>query len=398
MAELLNNISKKIGQEQEELINQNLNKIREIMFYDVPYEEFFLEKNIVNMIFPLKMFMVILIQIENNYREYDVTMFNTILSSFFNNYQIFSLHHKNQIVILSNLDQRICERDLYKELSCFKINGFFNIKSIGMSSTSNRIDSIHTLYNDALRHLYFYKYLWDEITNEESDIKKALASMDYNEIAKIFESNTKEDMGEGLNIYLEKLLSINNKDVFYLNSVYSIVISDIAIYLNNLGLILDDIIVVNKDIDAKIINIIDDVQLKNQVQSIVAKISCYLSENQSSNRYSESVTKMIDYINKNYEQDIRLDDIAETVNLHPNYASTLFKKELGTSFIQYLNSYRIRKAKAFIKRDATLSVEHIAELVGYENSCRFIKVFKKYCNITPGEYRKVVSESTMLPH
>ena len=398
LVELLNNISKKIGQEQEELINLNLNKIREIMLYDIPYEEFFLEKNVVSMIFPLKMFMVILIQIENNYREYDVTMFDTILSGFFNKYKVFSLQHKNQIVILSNLDQRICEKDLYKELSCFKIKGFINIKSIGISSTSDRIDSIHTLYNDALRHLYFYKQLWDEITYEESDIKKALALMDYHEIAKILESNTKEDMGERLNIYLEKPLSINNKDIFYLNSVYSIVISDIAIYLNNLGLTLDAIFVVNKHIDDEIISISDDVQLKNQVQSLVAKISYYLREKHSSNRYSESVTKMIDYINKNYVQDIRLDDIAETVDLHPNYASTLFKKEMGTSFIQYLNSYRIRKAKAFIKRDAELSVEHIAEMVGYENSGRFIKVFKKYCNITPGEYRKVVSGLTIMPH
>jgi two-component system response regulator YesN len=105
------------------------------------------------------------------------------------------------------------------------------------------------------------------------------------------------------------------------------------------------------------------------------------------NRYSESVSKMLDYINKNYRQDISLDDVAETVNLHPNYACSLFKRQIGTSFIHYLNSYRITKAKSFIESNTELSLEKIAEMVVYENSCRFIKVFKKYCSITPGEYR-----------
>ncbi len=262
---ILENVSKKIDQEQDELVKQELNKIREIMFYDNQYEEFFLEKKIISTIFPFSLFIVILIQIEDNFSELNVTSFDTQLPHFFNKYQIFLLPHKKQIVILSNFEQIISDRDLYKELSCLKIKNNIKIKNIGISTISDRIDSIHTLYNDALRHL--------------------------------------------------------------------------------------------------------------------------LREKDSIGRYSESVSKMLDYINKNYMQDISLDDIAEIVNLHPNYASSLFKKENGTSFIQYLNSYRIMKAKDFIKMNAELPLEKIAERVGYENSCHFIKVFKKYCNVTPGEYR-----------
>lgn len=133
---------------------------------------------------------------------------------------------------------------------------------------------------------------------------------------------------------------------------------------------------ISKDIDQE-----QEILIKQEVRRI----------QEIKNRYSESVSKMIDYVNKNYMKDISLDEVAEAVNLHPNYASSLFKKELGSSFIQYLNSYKINKAKTLIDANVELSFDKVAEMVGYENSCRFIKVFKKYCNITPGEYRNKIN-------
>lgn len=391
LVEILSSISKNFEQEQEKLIKQEVNKIREIMLYDVKYEESFLNKSILSMIYPSLLYMVIIIQIEDNCSEFDTTIFDTVLTYFFNKYHFFSLQNKNQIVILCNFDKIISERELNKQFSCLKIKNNINIRSIGISGISGRIDSVHALYNEALRQMYFYKYSSHIMTYEENDIKKVISKIDYRDIAKILEANSKEDMDALLNVYLARLLSIKCKDKLHLDKLHSIVISDVSIYLQNLGLTLDTIFGVNTDYDDDIINIIDDEQLKNSVQKILSEISNYLSEKEAKNRYSESVSKMVYYINNNYMKDISLDDIAETVNLHPNYASSLFKKEIGTSFIQYLNSYKIKKAKAFIKSNAELSLDKVAEMVGYENSGRFIKVFKKYCNITPGEYRNKVN-------
>ena len=388
LVELLNSISKNFDQEQEKLIKEEVSKIREVMLYDIKYEESFLRRSRLSMIFPSLLFMAIIIQTEDNFNEFDTTILDTVLLLYFNKYQFFSLQNKKQIVILCNFDEKICEKELYKKFSCLKIKNNI-ITSIGISGISDRIDSIHTLYNEALRRMYFYKYSSQIMTYEESDIKKALSQIDYRDIAKIFETNSKDDMDELLNSYLTKLLSIKRKDKFNLNNLHSIVISDISIYLQNLGITLDTIFGVNTYFYDE--TIIDDEQLKNQVQKIVFEISNYLTVKEAKYRYSESVSKMIDYINKNYMKDISLDDIAATVNLHPNYASSLFKKELGTSFIQYLNSYKIKKAKAFMKGNAEISLDKVAEMVGYENSCRFIKVFKKYCNITPGEYRNKIN-------
>jgi two-component system response regulator YesN len=105
------------------------------------------------------------------------------------------------------------------------------------------------------------------------------------------------------------------------------------------------------------------------------------------NQVSRNVKKMIDYIDKNHKQDLSLEQIAEHVDLHPNYVSSLFKKETGITFIHYLHLYRIQKAKELMARHPELSFHDISEDVGYENVRHFFNVFKKYCGVTPGEFR-----------
>ncbi len=102
---------------------------------------------------------------------------------------------------------------------------------------------------------------------------------------------------------------------------------------------------------------------------------------------SKNIKKIIDYIDTNYAVDLSLDHIAEQVYLHPNYISYLFKKETGFTFIHYLHLYRIKKAKELIMRDPDLSFHYISKQVGYENVRHFFNVFKKYSDVTPGEYR-----------
>lgn len=386
----INTIFKYIVSEKEKLIEHELNKIREILLYDAPYEDLFLDKNIFSINCPYPLFAVVLIQISDSGGEVDIKDIKAVLSHFFNKYHIFSQNLKKQIVILANFELEICKRVLQKELWALNLNNN-PIMGIGISESSHRAELLHRLYSDALRQLYFSKYSIQQGTYEDSDVEKALSAIDYRSIAEILESGSREEMDRQLDAYLEKLLSINRKNTFHLNSVYSIVISDISIYLKDLGLSLDTIIG-EKNHTENNFNIVEDMQLKNQVKAIFIEISKYLWKKDLGDRYSQSVSKMLDYINANFMRDISLDDVALTVNLHPNYASSLFKKEIGTSFIQYLNSYRILKAKAFIKRNAELSLDKIAEMVGYENSGHFIKVFKKYCNITPGEYRSKLSK------
>jgi YesN/AraC family two-component response regulator len=72
------------------------------------------------------------------------------------------------------------------------------------------------------------------------------------------------------------------------------------------------------------------------------------------------------------------------------YISHLFKKQMGIGIVDYINRFRIEKAKELLI-DPRLKLNDIAEILGYANDAAFIRVFKKYEGVTPGRYREVLS-------
>ena len=101
--------------------------------------------------------------------------------------------------------------------------------------------------------------------------------------------------------------------------------------------------------------------------------------------------KAKEYIWKNHNQNISLKQLAEAVGISPYYLSHLFRKEMGTSFMDYLTSVRISIAKNLLK-ETTQSTIDICLAVGYGDPSHFAKVFKKRENISPSEYRKKLVE------
>lgn len=103
--------------------------------------------------------------------------------------------------------------------------------------------------------------------------------------------------------------------------------------------------------------------------------------------HSRLTVQAVNYISQNYNQNIDLESVAEYVNKSKNYFSYLFKKELGISFVEYLNQVRIENAKILLTSSAKMTYE-IAEEVGYSDYKYFCSVFKKYTGASPGQYRK----------
>ncbi|HHY83317.1 MAG TPA: response regulator [Clostridiales bacterium] len=99
------------------------------------------------------------------------------------------------------------------------------------------------------------------------------------------------------------------------------------------------------------------------------------------------IYSIIMYIEKNYSRkSIPIQEIADSVHLTPAYICNAFKKETGKTIVQYLNDYRIEKAKELLKSNG-IKLADIADQVGFGDVNYFIKVFKKTTNITPSEYR-----------
>ncbi|NLE26210.1 MAG: response regulator [Clostridiaceae bacterium] len=118
--------------------------------------------------------------------------------------------------------------------------------------------------------------------------------------------------------------------------------------------------------------------------SVVSKVNIY------NNRGIKLIMqRAMEFIDENYNEQISLNEIAEHTFVSTYYISRLFKKELGKNFVDYLNEIRITKAKELLK-DLRFKTYEVAELVGISDAHYFSKLFKKYENITPSEYRDTV--------
>ena len=108
----------------------------------------------------------------------------------------------------------------------------------------------------------------------------------------------------------------------------------------------------------------------------------------SGKRHSRVVLQAVDFISKNYAKNINLEMTAEYVNKSKNYFSYLFKKELGISFVEYLNQVRVEAAKHLLDTTDERTYE-ISEEVGYSDYKYFSSVFKKMTGLSPAQYKKM---------
>jgi two-component system response regulator YesN len=94
------------------------------------------------------------------------------------------------------------------------------------------------------------------------------------------------------------------------------------------------------------------------------------------------------YIEENYMKNITLEDLGSYLGFNPSYFSSLFKKETGTSFIEYLSKIRMEKAKELLKEPG-LRIQDICLMVGYNDVKYFTKLFIKHTGLKPNEFRKI---------
>lgn len=100
----------------------------------------------------------------------------------------------------------------------------------------------------------------------------------------------------------------------------------------------------------------------------------------------EKMKLILKYTETHYMEKITIKNIADELGISQSYFMKYFKKTMGTSFIDYLNEYRLTMAsRLLVSSDA--SILNIAAEVGYENLSYFNRAFKRRFAMTPREYR-----------
>ena len=107
---------------------------------------------------------------------------------------------------------------------------------------------------------------------------------------------------------------------------------------------------------------------------------------------NKQISKIINYINNEYANDITLESIANYFGLNTTYLSRFFKKQTGFNFSAYLNNLRISKAVNILS-STDYNITETALSVGFHSSNHFCKVFKKIMGISPLLYKKTNNEN-----
>lgn len=113
---------------------------------------------------------------------------------------------------------------------------------------------------------------------------------------------------------------------------------------------------------------------------------------------SKTVGRILSYIEENYANPLlNLSQMAEDFNIKENFLYYFFRSRIHKSFAQYLEDFRLEKAKSIIESDITEPVNTLAEKCGYANSQTFRRAFKKKYGLTPSEFKqRVFAESGEL--
>ena len=124
------------------------------------------------------------------------------------------------------------------------------------------------------------------------------------------------------------------------------------------------------------------------IEPLIDKYANLICESYQDN--NKFITKVCDFIEKNYFKAIKLDELSEIADMNKYSLLRAFTKTRGITPYQYLQTIRIDKAKGFLEDGQ--EVIDVALKTGFTDQSHFTNFFKKFIGITPGQYRDIFKE------
>lgn len=213
-----------------------------------------------------------------------------------------------------------------------------------------------------------------EVTVEPLQISKLITKMDP------------EKMCELLYAHFERLKETVLVDSNTLFEYVLPIISELSHFLSNNGISINSVLDREKPVYVLLLSQETFDQIYELLCDIFRSVFELLSSKSDDEAYMNLISDIINSEYSNHQLDISR--IAEKAGISYSYVCKIVKEGTKLSFTNYLNRYRIHKAKQLLEQ-TDLPVMQIAEKVGYVNDQSFTRYFKKFEGITPGKYRKL---------
>lgn len=135
-------------------------------------------------------------------------------------------------------------------------------------------------------------------------------------------------------------------------------------------------------------NHLGSVSWKQQVlfQEIIEQLSASI-EMQGTTPTSQCAELAASYLRKHYREDIKAQQLGESINFHPVYIARCMQKEFGCSPFDFLLRFRIQQSKLLLVQ-TNYTIARVAEEVGFNSAAYFTSCFAKYEGISPRKYRQ----------
>lgn len=265
--------------------------------------------------------------------------------------------------------------------------------TVAISSPVEDANCLSEAYSEALKILE-YKYIYPSKNVLRNDIlQDGQERFDYKYSLKKEQQaiNYIKDgnYNDAVNI-LNEALEISKDNTYMSLPLAKCMVFDILCTLLKISeeIMPEESVMENKlDIYSRIVNCTDVSKVRIEVDDIIKQFYDYLETYGKKRSNGFIAEKAKHYVDDEYgNENLTILSIAERLGVTPNYLSAIFKQNYDMSLFDYISLVRVEKSKELLK-NTNISIDKIAENVGYSNGRTFSRTFARLEGITPSKYR-----------
>lgn len=286
----------------------------------------------------------------------------------------------------------------YKDLND-RLNHLPSKIIVGRGKVHDCILDIHHSYIEAQKDLSYRTYCAkkqpDMGMNNNLNVSSELLNILYYQenMSKILQTIVDgECIDSTKHFSLVREVSRSIQEIHAARKIYEIILETILEQIIMLQIDEEEISVLEqKDFNKDLKCLMSIYQMEEYTLNFFEKAIEIINNHINTSKY-KYIERAKEYIHSNYSNgSLSLNEVSEYIGINSNYLSHIFSDNVKQGFVDYVNLFRIEKAKKLLDESED-SITDVGYKTGFNSSQNFIRVFKKYTGVTPGQYKKKVGE------